>query len=334
MKPSSGQERHSRGDGARPPGAFDSIVPVCYRKDDGRARLVRPWNIKDQSAPSCQPPAPWDRFNIPSDGWADAACTIGGSFDCRDDEHYTELETGVVGPTGPQGPTGAAGPAGPAGPPGPAGPVGRDGDGFIFRGEWDANASYQQRDVVTKDGSSYVAGSASTGIDPTLPDGAWAVFAARGTTGQGAGTAWSEDFMFATGTIADVPDLSLSVMATAATAGITVSTDGGVQVNSAVAGMYVTVDIFLFCDVPASSTTDAMTKLVARRRIFAANAVAQQTVTNWSFSAVDLQPPGGPYTYRVAAQLVANNGANAVVSGSPTIEPWLRGSLSAVVINK
>jgi hypothetical protein len=131
-----------------------------------------------------------------------------------------------------------------------------------------------------------------------------------------------------------VPDLSLNVTVTESTAGVAVSTDGGVQVNSAVIGMYVIVDIFLFCDVPATSTDPATTRLLARRRMFAANAVAQQTVTNWSFGAVDVPAVGGPYTYRVGAQLVGNNGANAVVSGSATTVPWLRGSLSAVVINK
>jgi hypothetical protein len=105
-------------------------------------------------------------------------------------------------------------------------------------------------------------------------------------------------------------------------------------VNSAFAGQYVIVDIFLFCDIPATSTAPATTRLVMRRRVFAANAVAQQTVTNWSISAVDVLPPGGPYTYRVAAQLVANNGSAAVVSGSSTTVPWLRGTLTAAVINK
>ena len=139
--------------------------------------------------------------------------------------------------------------------------------------------------------------------------------------------------MFATSTIADVPDLSLNVMVTESTAGVSVSTDGGVQVNSAVIGMYVIVDIFLFCGCATTATAPATTKLLAR------DGCSRQTpspanVTNWSFTAVDVPLVGGPYTYRVAAQLVANNGANAVVSGSTTTVPWLRGSLSAVVINK
>ncbi len=56
-------------------------------------------------------------------------------------------------------------------------------------------------------------------------------------------------------------------------------------------------------------------------------------MTNWSLSVVDSEKPGS-YVYRVAAQLVGNNGSNAIVSGSPTLVPWLRGTLTAVVINK
>jgi hypothetical protein len=328
----------------RPPSVFTSIVPVCYDRDDGRARLVRPWNVRDQSVPTCEPPQPWNLFNIPPDGWAKdplgraVACTTGGSFDCDSDEHFTELETSVVGPAGPQGPSGVAGPTGPQGPPGvagPAGPAGSQGDGFTFLGEWDTNAIYHATDVVTKGGSSYVARGDSVAVDPTLPGDAWALFAARGTTGQGAGWALSGNPLVLTaGAILDVPDLSLNVIVADSTAGVIVSTDGGVQVNSAVAGQFVVVDIFLFVDSRATSTTAATSKVVARRRVFAANAVAQQTVVNWSFSIVCVEPPGGPYTYRVAAQLVQNSGAAAVVSGSSTLVPWLRGTLTAVLINK
>ena len=44
---------------------------------------------------------------------------------------------------------------------------------------------------------------------------------------------------------------------------------------------------------------------------------------------IDIGPAGGPYIYKVAAQLVANNGSNAMVSGTPTTVPWLRGTLTA-----
>jgi hypothetical protein len=332
---------------------------------------------------------------VPAGGWADIACTAGGSFDCQRDEYYTELQTSVVGPAGPQGPPGPAGPQGGEGVPGPVGPAGATGapgptgprgDGFNFRGQWDTNTTYKPNDVVTEDGSSYVARGESVGVDPQLPGADWAPFVARGemgppglngangfgaavsdvapapdapcapdggaqvtagdgavayvcnghrgTTGQGAGMAMSGDFVVATAAVTNIPDLSLAAAVANSTAAIVVTSDGGVQLSSAVVGQFAIVDIFLFVDTPATPTAPGITRQIGRRRVFAANAVAQQTVANWSFSVVDVEPPGEPYTYRVAAQLVTGNGAPALVSGSATTLPWLRGTLTAVVINK
>ena len=96
------------------------------------------------------------------------------------------------------------------------------------------------------------------------------------------------------------------------------------------------VDVFLFVDTPATPTSAATSRQIGRRRLFAANAVAQQTVVNWSFSVLEFEPvlPAPlSYTYRVAAQLVGyNSTAGAVVSGN-AMSP-LRGTLTAVVINR
>jgi hypothetical protein len=389
----------------RPPAVFNSIVPVCYGKNDGEARLVRPWNVYDQSTPTCRPPVPWDKSGVPPNGWSSRACTTGGSFDCDANEYYTQLEDSVVGPQGPAGAAGPIGPQGPIGPIGPSGlrgadgPTGPQGDGFAFRGEWAANTNYLERDVVTNLGSAYTALADSLGVNPSKPSGSWSLLVVRGergeqgapglngsngigatvaqiapvppgtgpceleggalvtdgngnvsyicngksgTTGQGAGMALSGNFLFPPGPaipntpapVVNVPDLSLGVVMSESTAGVVVSTDGGVQVNSAVIGQYVIVDLFLFVDCPATNTTAESSKLIGRRRVFAANSVAQQAVSNWSMSVVDVERAGGPYVYRVAAQLIANNGSNAVVSGSSTTVPWLRGTLTAVVINK
>jgi hypothetical protein len=172
-----------------PPPAFKSIVPVCYRKNDGRARLVRPWNVANRSTPTCRPPAPWDQFNVPPEGWSSQLCTTGGFFDCDGDEYYTQLQDSIVGPPGPPGPPGAAGPTGPQGPsgqPGPkgaTGPTGPQGDGFAFRGAWDAAVTYQDRDVVTENGSAYIALRESTAVDPATPGDSWAIFVERGEPG-------------------------------------------------------------------------------------------------------------------------------------------------------
>src|SRR5215216_2239025 len=60
------------------PTSFNAIVPVCYGKNDGKTRLVRPWNVADQSTPTCRPPAPWDQFGVPPNGWSSRLCTTGG----------------------------------------------------------------------------------------------------------------------------------------------------------------------------------------------------------------------------------------------------------------
>ena len=103
----SGKGSSGSSDSQRPPSAvYPSIVPMCYSKDDGEPRLVRTWNARYQTVPDCRPPSPWDEVNVPANGWANVMCTTGGSFDCRSDEYYTELDTNVVGPQGPRGPTG------------------------------------------------------------------------------------------------------------------------------------------------------------------------------------------------------------------------------------
>jgi hypothetical protein len=315
-----------------PPAAFNSIVPVCYRKNDGRARLVRPWNVADQSTPTCRPPEPWDQLGVPSDGWSSQLCTTGGSFDCDGDEYYTQLQDSIVGPQGPlgpAGPTGAMGPQGTAGQPGAPGANGTNGIG--------ATVAEIPPVPPPATGPCGLEGGAlvTDGNGNVVP----VCNGKSGTTGQGAGMAQSNIFLLLPPVgeptaIKDVPGLSLNVVVSGSDARAVVSTDGGVQVDSAFDGQYVIVDIFLFVEAPATSTTPGSTKLIGQRRVFAANSVAQQTVSNWSMSVVDDEDPGGPYVYRVAAQLVANNGSRAIVSGSSTFAPWLRGTLTAVVINK
>jgi hypothetical protein len=141
--------------------------------------------------------------------------------------------------------------------------------------------------------------------------------------------------------IVNVPDLSLGVTVADSTAGVVVSTDGGVQMNSALRDQYVIVDIFLLCD--NLETPTAPSKQIAQRRVYVANVVdKQQSIGNWSFSIVDVRPPVGSYSYRVAAQIVATNtpvnAIAALVSAGPasavSTVPHLRGTLTAVVINK
>jgi hypothetical protein len=288
---------------------FDSIVPVCYRKEDGRARFVRPWKVRGESVPNCRPSAPWDQVNIPADGWANVACTTGGSFDCYSEEHYTQLPTSVVGPPGPQGPAGQQGATGPAGPPGEQGPQGLDGRSGV-------------------DGRPGTTGQ-RTVMRMTLPE--------------------SPLLHLRSDEEADVPDLSLEVMVDSRTEGVVVSTDGGVQVATTVLNNYAVVDIILYVEGISPETGEVILapKELARRRVVAANAAARlgigqlETVANWSFSVVDQQDMRGLYRYQVKAQLQQSSGGHgAYVSGSPPplppfmLPPANRGTLTAVVINR
>ena len=107
----------------RPPSGFTTDVPICYNATNGDVRFVTPWGTR-QGDPICTPPSPWATLG-PYDG---VACTSGGSFDCRRNERYTQINpAGVVGPTGLTGPQGPAGPQGIAGVQGTAGPQGQTG---------------------------------------------------------------------------------------------------------------------------------------------------------------------------------------------------------------
>ena len=105
---------------------------------------------------------------------------------------------GAAGATGAQGPAGAAGSAGPqgiqgiqgfvgpSGPQGPAGAAGTNGTGFDFLNAFNASASYVIDDVVTYNGSTYLAIAANSGPSNPTPDtnpSAWSVMAEEGAAG-------------------------------------------------------------------------------------------------------------------------------------------------------
>jgi len=125
------------------------------------------------------------------------------SFDSKENttmSHPPELDivfvnSGPQGPAGPQGSTGATGatgsqgPQGVAGPTGPQGPTGAKGAGFNFRNAFSLSATYAVNDVVTYNGSTYVA-IVANGPNTQTPDQNptdWSVMALEGATGpQGA----------------------------------------------------------------------------------------------------------------------------------------------------
>ncbi len=94
--------------------------------------------------------------------------------------------TGAQGPTGPAGATGPQGPRGITGAPGAPGPAGANGIGFTFLNAFDPYATYTLNDVVTYNGSSYIA-IVANGPNPTGPtpdkNPSWSLLAAAGTAG-------------------------------------------------------------------------------------------------------------------------------------------------------
>src|SRR5450432_1079141 len=107
---------------------------------------------------------------------------------------------GAVGPTGPTGATGAQGATGLQGAQGPlgpmgltgaqglqgvAGPQGATGTGFNFRAAFDNTASYAANDVVSYNGSSYVAKVATNPGDPAPGSNPnWSLMAQQGRKGR------------------------------------------------------------------------------------------------------------------------------------------------------
>lgn len=86
---------------------------------------------------------------------------------------------GEQGPTGPTGATGARGQVGPAGIAGPEGPVGPA--GLTWKGEWADSAAYVPGDVISFNGSTFVAIRASTNSQPPALD--WELLAQKGAVG-------------------------------------------------------------------------------------------------------------------------------------------------------
>ncbi len=104
-------------------------------------------------------------------------------------------QQGAAGPQGPkgdigpqglqgvQGLPGSQGIPGIGGAPGPQGPAGANGTSFIFRGPFSGDAEYAANDVVTFNGSTYIASTANRGEDPPDINAIWVLMAQAG--GQG-----------------------------------------------------------------------------------------------------------------------------------------------------
>lgn len=87
---------------------------------------------------------------------------------------------GAKGETGPQGATGIQGPRGETGATGVAGSSGLS---FTWRGAWTDSTAYEARDVVSHQGSSYMAITSNTDVEPQTSPSDWELVASRGAAG-------------------------------------------------------------------------------------------------------------------------------------------------------
>src|ERR671930_667108 len=100
--------------------------------------------------------------------------------------HVTGVQTCAlpICPQGPQGEQGIQGIPGPQGNTGATGATGTSGQGFNFKGAFVPNSNYSLDDVVTYNGSSYVALQANNGTRTPDVDGTdWALMAQQGAIG-------------------------------------------------------------------------------------------------------------------------------------------------------
>jgi len=82
-----------------------------------------------------------------------------------------------------------------------SGERGADGEGFNFRGEWVTDTFYSKNDVITQNGSSYIANyDYQDNSGPSLDGDLWAILAQKGSDGDGSGTDNHGDFQFTAAT--------------------------------------------------------------------------------------------------------------------------------------
>jgi hypothetical protein len=128
------------------------VIHGCYKQENGQLRVVN-------SAADCNSaelPITWNQQGVKGDKGDKGATGAQGPAG-------QQGARGATGPSGPTGDTGAPGPQGPQGPagaqglPGAKGDKGDPGSGFTFRGTYSEAASYDPNDVVSDNGSSWIA---------------------------------------------------------------------------------------------------------------------------------------------------------------------------------
>lgn len=171
-------------------------VQACYSKLGGFLRVIDP--AKGEACNSkLETSISWNQHGVKGDpGPAGPAGPAGpqgpAGLQGPQGNDGTKAADGAQGPSGDpgspgadgaKGDTGPAGAQGPKGDPGPQGPKGDPGTaGLTYREPWSLNGTYNAGDIVTLDGSSYVA-TAHAGLGHAPPGTPWELLAAKGDTG-------------------------------------------------------------------------------------------------------------------------------------------------------
>ena len=92
-------------------------------------------------------------------------------------------DQGVQGTPGAPGEKGDPGPQGPKGDQGEQGPAGTSPTTLVWRGEWQTELSYVEKDLVEFGGSAYVCIAETSGMSTPIDPTKWQLFAAKGAAG-------------------------------------------------------------------------------------------------------------------------------------------------------
>jgi hypothetical protein len=172
----------------------DGTINGCYAKKSGALRVVPagkkcrkgelPLSFSQKGDPGAAGPAgPAGAKGDPGATGAKGAPGAPGSPGIKGDPG-TPGAPGTKGDPGTPGTKGDKGDAGTPGSPGSPGEPGSPGDGFSFQGAYDSAVSYLRNDVVTFEGSSWVARTDNPEGEPRDEDKHWSPMTARGTAGE------------------------------------------------------------------------------------------------------------------------------------------------------
>lgn len=161
------------------------VIQGCYQKNRGNLRVID--RATEQCNLASEVPISWNAEGVAGAQGPPGPQGQQGEKGEKGDPGVdgapgTKGDPGDRGERGETGATGAAGPKGDKGDKGDPGEPGMDGEGFRWRGAFDCAATYAPGDVVSDEGSAWIADAAIGGcVDP--PFEPWELLASKGVNG-------------------------------------------------------------------------------------------------------------------------------------------------------